>query len=160
MGKTILLGVDALHYAPEAMTLTRELCHRDDKVIVLHVHEFAVGRFGRLLVDCPEGAAEGLVPELARNLRDAGIAAEGEIRETHVGHVARAIVEAADRHDAAIIVLGSRNRTDVPHIPLGSVSHKLLHLARRPVLVVPRHPAAAKDAPAGVRRAAAEPAAG
>jgi nucleotide-binding universal stress UspA family protein len=159
MSKTILLGVDALHYAPEAMTLTRELSHRDDKVVVLHVHEFAVGRFGRLQVDCQEGAAEGLVPELAQSLRDAGIAAEAKIVETHVGHVARAIVEAADQCDASIIVLGSRGRTDLPHVPLGSVSHKLLHMARRPVLIVPRL-ATAKDAAAEAVQAAAEPVAG
>lgn len=159
MSKTILLGVDALHYAPEAMTLTRDLSNRDDKVVVLHVHEFAVGRFGRLQVDCPEGSAERLVPDLAQRLRDAGISAKAEIRETHVGHVARAIVEAADEHDASIIVLGSRGRTDLPHVPLGSISHKLLHMARRPVLIVPRH-AAAKDSAAEAGQTAAEPVAG
>jgi nucleotide-binding universal stress UspA family protein len=37
-----------------------------------------------------------------------------------------------------MIVLGSSNRTDLPHIPFGSVPHRLLHLARRPVLIVPR----------------------
>ena len=41
------------------------------------------------------------------------------------------------RCDARIIVLGSSSRTDLPHLPFGSVSHRLLHLARRPVLIVP-----------------------
>ena len=34
-------------------------------------------------------------------------------------------------------MLGSSSRTDLPHVPFGSVSHRLLHLARRPVLIVP-----------------------
>jgi nucleotide-binding universal stress UspA family protein len=156
MSKTILLGVDALHYAPEPMEMTRELCHAGDKVIVFHVHEFATGRFGRLQVDCPVGEAERLVPGLAATLRDDGIDAEAEIRETQTGNAARTIAEAAREHDASIIILGAHGRTDLPHIPLGSVSHKLLHLARRPVLIVPRHPAATQAA-ADSGQAAAEP---
>lgn len=35
--------------------MTKEIAHDDDKVIVLHVHEFAVGRFGRIQVDCADG---------------------------------------------------------------------------------------------------------
>ena len=46
-------------------------------------------------------------------------------QDTH-GHADRAIVDAADEHDARIVVLGSSGRTDLPHIPLGSVSHRLL----------------------------------
>jgi len=59
MTRKILLGVDARHYAPEATEMARDLCHdSQDKIIVLHVHEFAIGRFGRMQVDCPEGDAE------------------------------------------------------------------------------------------------------
>ncbi len=149
MGKNILLGVDALHYAPEATQMAQELCHgTDDKVIVLHVHEFAVGRFGRMQVDCTEGDAEKLVTSIVSGLRDAGIAAHAEIRETHVGTIARTIVDAADQHDARIIVLGSSRNTDLPHIPFGSVSLKVLHLARRPVVIVPGHPVTAAEAAA------------
>ena len=161
MGKNILLTVDALHYAPEATQMTRELCGPEDKIIVLHVHEFAVGRFGRLQVDCPEGAAERLLTDIRANLTDAGISIEAEIRETHVGHVARTIVQAADDHDARIIVLGSVRSTDLPHLPFGSVSLKVLHLARRPVIVVPGHgtSATAPD-PAAEEQIVAAPVAG
>jgi hypothetical protein len=38
--------------------MTRDLSRDSgDHVIVLHVHEFATGRFGRLRVDCAEGRA-------------------------------------------------------------------------------------------------------
>jgi nucleotide-binding universal stress UspA family protein len=151
MGKNILLSVDALHYAPEATEIAKELWRdADDKIIVLHVHEFAVGRFGRLQVDCAEGDAEQLVTSIRASLAEAGISAEAEIREAHVGQVARAIVEAADQHDARLIVLGSAHSTDLPHIPFGSISLKVLHLARRPVIVVPRQ-AALADEPHVVR---------
>ena len=82
MSKTVLLAVDARQPAPQSMAVARELCHATgDKVIVLHVHEFAVGRFGRLQVDCPEGQAERVVPEIVATLREAGVTAEADIRE-------------------------------------------------------------------------------
>jgi nucleotide-binding universal stress UspA family protein len=139
MTRKILLGVDARHYAPEATEMARDLCHdSQDKIIVLHVHEFAIGRFGRMQVDCPEGDAEKLTDGIRMSLENQGIDVDAEIREAHVGQIARSILQAAEEHDAHIIVLGSVRNTDLPHIPIGSVTHKVLHLARRPVMVVPR----------------------
>src|ERR1700761_875214 len=139
MGKNILLAVDAQQYAPEATEMALGLWHGpEDRIILLHVHEFAVGRFGRLQVDCPEDVAERLITNIKTTMTDAGVNVSAEIGETHVGHIARAIIEAAEKHDAAIIVLGSARTTDLPHIPFGSVTHKVLHLATRPVMIVPR----------------------
>jgi nucleotide-binding universal stress UspA family protein len=144
---TILLGVDALHYAPEATDLARDLGQATgDRVVVVHVHEFAVGRFGRLQVDCAEGEAEQLVTDIRSSLVEAGTDAQAEIRETHVGRIAKAIIEAADEHDARFIVLGSSHSTDLPHLPIGSVALRVLHHSRRPVMVVPRGAAVVRDA--------------
>ena len=41
-------------------------------------------------------------------------------------------------HDARLVVLGSSSRTDLPRLLLGSVARRLLHMATRPVLIVPR----------------------
>jgi nucleotide-binding universal stress UspA family protein len=49
----------------------------------------------------------------------------------------RALVELADRHDARMIVVGSYGERPIKGAILGSTPHKLLHLAGRPVLVVP-----------------------
>jgi nucleotide-binding universal stress UspA family protein len=146
MAKNILLAVDAKHYAPEATEMARELWHGpEDQITVLHVHEFAIGRFGRLQVCCPDEEADRLVPSICAELAAAGMSAEAEIHSAHVGQVARTIIEAADQHDARIIVLGSAKSTDLPHIPFGSVSLKVLHLAKRPVVVVPRRAVPATD---------------
>jgi nucleotide-binding universal stress UspA family protein len=143
---TILLGVDARHYAPEATELARELGQATaNKIIIVHVHEFAVGRFGKLQVDCVEGEAEQLVSDIKAGLTSSGADAQAEIRETHVGRVAKAILDAADEHDASFIVLGSSHSTDLPLLPVGSVALRVLHHSRRPVMVVPRG-AAAKQA--------------
>lgn len=139
MNKTILLAVDAARHVQAAVEMARELSRDSgDKVIVLHVHEIAVGRFGRIRVDCAEGEGERLVASIVADLRAAGINAESDVRDADFGHLSRKILAVADECDARIIVLGSRGRTDVPHLPLGSVSHRLLHAAHRPVLIVPR----------------------
>jgi hypothetical protein len=91
MSKVVVLAVDPKSHVSAAVEMARELSgDSGDKVIVLHVHEFAVGRWGRMQVDCGEGEGEGLVSEIVTSLKDARIAAEGEIREAQLGHIARA----------------------------------------------------------------------
>jgi nucleotide-binding universal stress UspA family protein len=48
----------------------------------------------------------------------------------------KTIVEIADRHDAATIVMGSRGLTDMQQVQLGSVSRAIVHHADRPTLIV------------------------
>lgn len=145
MNRTILLAVDAArhghdatHHVAAAARETLELGRETgDRVLVLHVHEFAHGRFGRMQVDCTDGEGEKVVDGIVSDLRAAGVTADGQIRTTDFGHIARAILHAAAECDARIVVLGSSSRTDLPYNPFGSVSTRLLHLARRPVLIVP-----------------------
>ena len=54
-----------------------------------------------------------------------------------LGGPAHAIEEIADRADADLIVVGTRGHSSVAGLLLGSVTHRLLHIAHRPVLVVP-----------------------
>ena len=155
---TVLLAVDVQHYAPEAAAMTRDLCHRTgDSVLVLHVHEYAIGRFGKLRVCCLDDQAEQHLPKIVAVLRDAGITAEHEIHETVMGSVAQALVKVAHQRDARLMVVGSRWPTDLPHITIGSVSHKLLHLAKRPVLVVPHRLVAGQHPEMSGRDQAAQP---
>ena len=55
MSKTILLAVDTARHdlgehVSAVVEMIRDLVHADDRVIVLHVHEFAFGRFGHIVV--------------------------------------------------------------------------------------------------------------
>jgi nucleotide-binding universal stress UspA family protein len=71
---------------------------------------------------------------------DAGLKAEAIAVEA-AGSVWNTIVEVADRHDAAAIIMGSRGLTGVRSMLLGSVSSAVLHHADRPMLVI-RQPVA------------------
>ena len=159
MSKTIMLAVDTARREPAehvaaAVEMTKDVTHPGDKVIVLHVHEFAVGRFGRIQVDCADGQGESLVATIAGNLSQAGLSAEGVIREADFGHVARAILAAADHYQARLLVLGSSSRTDLPRVPFGSVANRLLHIASIPVLIVPMRRDAAVAVPSAETRRA------
>jgi nucleotide-binding universal stress UspA family protein len=145
MNKNVVLAVhaaaarDAARQVPPAAVMTRELSRDSrDHVIVLHVHEYSVGRYGRIRVDCGDSEGEHTVDAIVADLKAHDVSAEPEIRETHVGHIAATILAAAHDHDARMIVLGSSSRTDLPRIPLGSVATRLLHTATLPVLIVPR----------------------
>jgi nucleotide-binding universal stress UspA family protein len=145
MSRNIVLAVDTAPggdhtwHVSAAAAMTRELSHDSgDHVVVRHVHEFSVGRYGRIRVDCAEGEGESTVEAIVAHLKAHGVSVEAEIRETHVGHIAAAILAAAHDHGARMVVLGSSSRTDLPRIPLGSVATRLLHTATLPVLIVPR----------------------
>jgi nucleotide-binding universal stress UspA family protein len=87
-------------------------------------------------------AADGgrVADEGARVALEAGLRAEPLAVEA-TGSVWRTIVEIADRHDAATIVMGSRGLTGVRSMLLGSVSSAVVHHADRPTLVI-RQPVA------------------
>ncbi|HWC43703.1 MAG TPA: universal stress protein [Actinomycetota bacterium] len=72
----------------------------------------------------------------SRYAQRAGVPVKVELVRGVVGHVARIIIEAAGEQKAGLIVLGSRGRNDLTALLLGSVAHKVIHLADRPVLIV------------------------
>jgi nucleotide-binding universal stress UspA family protein len=123
--------------------------------VVLHVHEFATGRFGCIRVDCHDEEGSRLVADIVADLKNSGIDAEGVIHEAEYGHLARRILAVVDEYDPRALVLGARSRTDLPLVPFGSVSHRLLHMARRPVLIVPRQAEATEKHEAAETAAAA-----
>jgi len=69
-------------------------------------------------------------------LTDAGVKAQGEVRNTAYGYAAREIAGDAKDHDADVIVMGSRGRGDLAGLVLGSTVHKVIQLTDRPVLVI------------------------
>jgi hypothetical protein len=51
----------------------------------------------------------------------------------------------ADELDVRMIILGSSTAHDVPRLPFGSVSLRLLHQSSKPVLLVPMATVPAKE---------------
>ena len=91
-----------------------------------------------MLAEAREVAAEG-----AQLANEAGLKAEPATDEQGES-VAEAILSSADKLDADMIVLGSRGLGGVGSLLLGSVSHRVLQHADRPVLVIPSAAVAAR----------------
>jgi nucleotide-binding universal stress UspA family protein len=90
------------------------------------------------LVELDRAVAEDggrVADEGVRIAREAGLAAEPMAVEA-TGPVWKTVTKAADRNDAAVIVMGSRGLTGLRSMLLGSVSGAVVHHADRPVLVV------------------------
>jgi nucleotide-binding universal stress UspA family protein len=134
---TILLAVDGSdHSEHAAATATKLATATGDKVVVVHVTEFMVGRAaGPVELDGDRQAIER-AKQQAKELEAAGVSASVELSHAPVGHVAKVVVDAAEKYGAGVIVMGSRGRTDLAALVLGSVAHKVLHLSDRPVLII------------------------
>jgi nucleotide-binding universal stress UspA family protein len=61
--------------------------------------------------------------------------ARGQVLPGH-GRIGYRILEAAESEGAELIVLGSRGMSRVEEVMIGSVSHKIVDVAKCPVLLV------------------------
>jgi nucleotide-binding universal stress UspA family protein len=106
-------------------------------VWVLHLREREVAvKTGLAMMDETESDANAAVSAAVDKLTEVGLKAHGEMRTTLFGYAARDIIDDAIAHDADVIVMGSRGRSDLAGFVLGGTAHKVIHLTDRPVLIV------------------------
>ena len=137
MYERLLVAVDHSETSPRVIAAAKDLALLSKgKVWVLHLLEKEViAQMGDVPSES-EQEARRAVTEGVDALRQAGVDAEGEIRPTTFGHAAREILADAKEHDADVIIMGSRGRSDFAGAILGSTAHKVIHLTDRPVLVI------------------------
>jgi nucleotide-binding universal stress UspA family protein len=99
------------------------------EVRVVHVHRIDPNAVG--------GAGRELVRSVVDRLRSDGVRAEGEIRLVDRGDaIGPAIASVATREGADLVAIGSRGRSDLGGLFLGSVSHDASGGLSLPVLVL------------------------
>lgn len=137
MFERILVATDSSEPSERAVEFATGLAKdHGSEIIVLHAVPRVVSRFGTSDLEEPDAARE-LVDKIVRDLKDRGLNARGEVVRVLEGHMARGIVESAASADADVILMGTRGRSDFGGLFLGSVTHRVLHLAEKPVIVVP-----------------------
>ncbi|MFO1005778.1 MAG: ATPase, T2SS/T4P/T4SS family [Planctomycetaceae bacterium] len=100
------------------------------ELIVLHVLSQKVKR------DDLQGLKDDILHRLEASLpaeRVLKLTVKFQVRE---GMPAREIVTAADEHASDIIIMGTRGRTGIAHLALGSIAESVLKTASCPVMVV------------------------
>ena len=137
MYERLLVAVDHSEASARVLAAARDLASLSQgKVWVLHLREKEViAQMGDVPSES-DAEADQAVRDGVSTLRQAGVDAEGDIRPTTFGHAAREILADAKEHDADIIIMGSRGRSDFAGAILGSTAHKVIHLADRPVLII------------------------
>lgn len=133
----IVLGYDESPGAVRALRVAIEVSATYDEPLVLvygaaapggkgeeyRTHRDALHQAGRLALEHAVAAAH-----------QAGVTTTVEIIDEKP---AQALIDAATRHEARLIVVGTWGESPMRGALLGSTPHKLLHLSRFPVLCVP-----------------------
>ena len=134
----ILVAVDHSEISDRAVLAARDLAVLSKgEVWVLHLREREVAvKTGVAMTAESADEANAAVSAAVEVLTQAGVKAHGDIRTTLFGYAAREIVDDAIEHDADLIVMGSRGRSNLVGFILGSTAHKVIHLTDRPVLIV------------------------
>jgi nucleotide-binding universal stress UspA family protein len=132
---TILVALDGSPYSQRAAELVRRLADGGDDVVVVHVTEIMPIHGGTTVELDLDREGLAAARRFGRELEQAGVPTKVELVRAFAGHVAKIIVELARDHGAGVIVLGSRGRSDLTALLLGSVAHQVIHLADQPVLV-------------------------
>jgi nucleotide-binding universal stress UspA family protein len=106
--------------------------------VIVHIDE-RMGTSGRAPIDVEEEGIRAEIQTLVKDLAAEGIEARIEIGEmiSRTGEIAQAIADIAEKSDADLIVTGTRGRSEIAGLLVGSVVQRLLHISKQPVLAVP-----------------------
>jgi len=136
MFEKILLAVDGSEHSAKAVGVAGELARRyEGEVIVLHVREHEITWGADIDIETAT-EARALVDGVVRQLKDAAVNVRGEVVRVPLGQTPRAILDMTQEEGAGLIVMGTRGLSDWGRLLMGSVAHKVVHLAEVPVLVV------------------------
>ena len=136
--KMILVAVDSSDYSGRALEKAIELSKlMDTKILLVHCHR----RFPSILgepylqnaITAIIDEANKIVEPYRKALSESGTEFSERILEGPAGNV---IPNIARIEKCEMIIMGSRGLTDLEGLFIGSVTHRVLHLALCPVLVV------------------------
>jgi nucleotide-binding universal stress UspA family protein len=140
MFKKVVWATDGSEAADDALPLARTLAAEGGgELVVIHCVELAMpGKSSGLHpIHTDEQALETKIERQVAELSNDGVRATLETARAPIGRAAEVIADIAREQDGEVIVVGTRGRTALAGLLLGSVTQRLLHIASCPVLAVP-----------------------
>jgi nucleotide-binding universal stress UspA family protein len=135
MFEKIILPVDGSVPSSRAVPVAADLAKRyGSEIVLVHIREFEVSR-GAFAKETRQEAVD-FADQIAKDLKDQGLKVRVEVRSAPAGRTAHEIMEVADKESASMIVMGTRGLSDWSGMLVGSVAHKVIHLAKVPVLTI------------------------
>ena len=153
--KTILIPLDGSEMAEAALAEARQLSGPDSTLVLLRAAS-ALALPGTDMLDAQGYAvqeAEAYLDELKTKLEAQG--ARGVEAHVWYGPAAAAIVEAARRYGADLIVMSTHGRSGLGRVVFGSVAESVLRGTTVPILLVRPHGAPITAVPGGEQAAPA-----
>jgi nucleotide-binding universal stress UspA family protein len=132
----IVVGYDGSDSSKRALEDSLELSKAlGDRLVI--VFGYAPGGYGGGEVPTQREAVKEFGERVTQEAADAAKAAKVECEIELVNHHPDdALLEAAEKRDARMIVVGSHGESPLKGALLGSTPYRLVHLSERPVLVV------------------------
>jgi len=140
MYKKVLWATDGSDAADRALAHAKALAaDAGGSVTVVYCEEFTLpGKGGGSLpIHANEDEIQAKIERQVAELSTNGTPATLERATSKVGGAAHEIAEIAGREHADVIVVGTRGRTALAGLLIGSVTQRLLHIGPCPVLAVP-----------------------
>ena len=136
MFEHIIWATDGSPGADAALTQVKRLAADGGRIVAVHCTQLLTGRAGGYPADPEDPEVLAKIRSQVADLQGAGYHATLETHRAH-SSVADTVATVADDQEADLIVCGTRGLTALAGAVGGSVSHRLLHSAHAPVLVVP-----------------------
>ena len=139
MFKAIVLALDGSDTAKRGIPIAVELAKEGKgKIVIAHVEERMATK-GRASLEADEDEIQAELRAMVKDFAAEGIEASLEMGDVMAGGAgtAHAIADIAERSKADLIVTGTRGHSPVAGLLVGSVTQRLLHIAKQPILVVP-----------------------
>jgi nucleotide-binding universal stress UspA family protein len=152
MFKKIIWATDGSASAYRALPYARSLAQQDGaSLVVVHaVEAYGGSRAAGLPLYSDDEELQARIDEEVAALQADGVDAEFMPLRAIGVSAAHSIAEAANEIGADVIVTGTRGRTTLSGLLLGSVTQRLLHVAPCPVLAVPATAADTEPQPEAV----------
>jgi nucleotide-binding universal stress UspA family protein len=134
----VLVAIDGSPYTEAALSAAEGLAAKagcEVEVIHVHEHDFIPSKAGMAPDLERDDEAEALLSGAVSRLKTHGVTVTGRLVQAQTRDVARAIIEAAEDCGADMIIVGRRGLSSLTAMIVGSVSNKLIHVARVPIMV-------------------------